>query len=88
VALLVAIIADKEHGGSCVVSGDWFCVNAFGRNLASVAMKMFPHKIYFMKKSELCTFNMICKDIAAVNCVTNQYNEISFSSAVKSHELQ
>jgi hypothetical protein len=34
-----------------------------GRNLASVAMKMFSHLIYFIKKFyTFCTFNMICKD--------------------------
>jgi hypothetical protein len=30
-------------------SGGRFCVGAFGRNLASVAMKMFAHLIYFKR---------------------------------------
>jgi hypothetical protein len=31
-------------------SGGRFCVGAFGRNLASISVKMFSHVIYFMKK--------------------------------------
>jgi hypothetical protein len=33
-----------------VESGGLFCDGAFGRNLASVAVKMFSHSIYFIKK--------------------------------------
>jgi hypothetical protein len=32
-------------------SGGWFCVAAFGRNLASVTLKMFPHEVCFIKNS-------------------------------------
>jgi hypothetical protein len=50
-------------------SGGLFCVGAFGRNLASVAVKMFSHLIYFLKKFyKCCTFNAICRDNAATNC--------------------
>jgi hypothetical protein len=52
-------------------SGGWFCVGAFGRNLASVTMKMFSHLIHFIKKFyKFCTFNTICKDNAAINYIT------------------
>jgi hypothetical protein len=40
------------HGGVwlSLESGGRFCIGAFGRNLASVAVKMFSHLIYFIKK--------------------------------------
>jgi hypothetical protein len=41
-------------------SGSRFCVSAFGRNLASVAVKIFTHFIYFIKKFyTFCIFNVI-----------------------------
>jgi hypothetical protein len=50
VATLVARNAKEamvESGGVCVwrESGGRFCVGAFGMNFASVAVKMFSHKI-------------------------------------------
>jgi hypothetical protein len=40
--------------------GDRFCVGAFGKTLASVAVKMFSHLIYLIKTFyKLCTFNEI-----------------------------
>jgi hypothetical protein len=39
-------------------SGGRFYVDAFGRNLASVAVKEFSHLTYFTKNA---TFNVICK---------------------------
>jgi hypothetical protein len=52
-----------------------FCVSAFGRNLPSVAVKMFSHLIYFFFKKfyKFCTFSAICKDNAAINCITVQH---------------
>jgi hypothetical protein len=49
-----------------------FCVGAFGRNLASVAVKMFSHLIYFIKIFyKRCSSSAICKDdAAAINCIT------------------
>jgi hypothetical protein len=38
-------LTECTFGGS-LESGGRFCVGAFGRNLASVAVKMFPHLIY------------------------------------------
>jgi hypothetical protein len=38
-------LAESEFGGS-LESGGWFCVDAFGRNLTSVTVKMFSHLIY------------------------------------------
>jgi hypothetical protein len=53
----------------------WVCVCAFGRNQASVAVKMFSHLMYFIKKFYRCTFNVICKDNAAIKmyyCLTQK----------------
>jgi hypothetical protein len=36
--------------GRSLESEGRFCAGAFGRNLASVAVKMFSHLIYFTKK--------------------------------------
>jgi hypothetical protein len=50
-----------------------FCVGAFRRNLTSVAVKMFSQLIYFIKKFyTFCTFNAICKDNVAINCIIVQ----------------
>jgi hypothetical protein len=35
--------------GRSLESGGWFCVGAFGRNLASVVMMFFSHLIHFLK---------------------------------------
>jgi hypothetical protein len=35
--------------GGSLESGCRFCVDAFGMNLVSVAVKMFSHLIYFVK---------------------------------------
>jgi hypothetical protein len=46
-----------------LASGGRFCVAAFGRNLASVAVKMFSHLIWFIQKFyKFCTFCAISKD--------------------------
>jgi hypothetical protein len=53
-----------SRGCGCAYGGVWrslesggrFCVGAFGRSLASVAVKMFSHLIYFIKKFyKFCT---------------------------------
>jgi hypothetical protein len=62
-------------GGVCVwrESGGRFWVSAFGRNLALIAVEMFSHLIQFIKKFyKFCIFNAICKDNAAINCITVQ----------------
>jgi hypothetical protein len=51
--------------GVCLQSGDIFYVDAFGRDLASVVIKMASRLIYFIKKLYTSTFNAICKDNAA-----------------------
>jgi hypothetical protein len=62
------------------------CVCAFGRSLASVALKMFSHVIYFVKKCyKCCTLNAICKDNAAINCVNVQQNKGPFPSTLTGH---
>jgi hypothetical protein len=59
-----------------------FGVSALGSNLASVAVKMFSHLIYFIyiyiyiyiqKVYKYCTVNAICKDKAAIQCITIQH---------------
>jgi hypothetical protein len=63
-------LAESAFGGS-LESGARFCVGAVGRNLTSVAVKMFSCLIYFIKKFyKFCTLNAICKDNAAINCLT------------------
>jgi hypothetical protein len=63
-------------GAWIVESGGRFCVGVFGRNLASVAVKMFSHLIYFFQTFyKFCTFNVICKDNAAMNCITVQHTQ-------------
>jgi hypothetical protein len=56
-------------------SGDRFCIGAFGRNLASVAVKVFSHLIYFIKIYKFCTFNAICNQNAEINCITVQHKK-------------
>jgi hypothetical protein len=77
-------------GGVCVLreSGGRFCVGAFGRNLASVAVKMFSHLIYSKNKFyTLCAFNAICQNYAAINCITFQHKKVSIPSTLTSHTL-
>lgn len=48
----------------------------FGRNLASVALKMFSHLIYLkMKFYTLRIFNAICRDNTTINFVTVQHKK-------------
>jgi hypothetical protein len=62
-------------------SGSRFCVVAFGRNMASVAVKFFSHMIYFIKVFYKCyTLSAIREDNAAVNYVTVEHR-------VRSHRL-
>jgi hypothetical protein len=49
-------------------------VLAFCTNLASAALKMFSYLIYVKNKFyKFCIFNAICKENAAVNCITVQH---------------
>jgi hypothetical protein len=69
-------LAESAFGWS-LESGGLFCVGAFGRNLASVAVKMCSHSIHFINKfDKFCTFNMICKGNAAINCITLQHKKV------------
>jgi hypothetical protein len=55
-----------------------FCVGAFGRDVALVAVKMFSHLIDFVKKfCKCCAFDAICKVDAAINCITVQHKDRS-----------
>jgi hypothetical protein len=69
-------LSESVFGGS-LESGGWYCVGAFGRNLASVAAKMFLHLIYFIKTFyTFCTLNAIHKINAAINCITVQHKNV------------
>jgi hypothetical protein len=41
-------LAESAFGGSLESDGR-YCVSAFGKNMASVVVKMFSHLIYFIK---------------------------------------
>jgi hypothetical protein len=80
-------LAESAFGGS-LESSSQFCVGAFGRNLASVTVKMFSHIVYFIKKFyKFCTFNAICIDNTAINCITVQHKKVSFMSTLMGHKL-
>jgi hypothetical protein len=69
----------RGYGGvwRSLESGGRFCAGAFGRNLASVVAKMFSHLILFKNKFyKFGTFNAICKDNAAINCITVRFKKI------------
>jgi hypothetical protein len=51
---------------------------AFGRNLASVPVKMFLQIFYIINEFyKCCTLDAICKDNAAIHCIT-QFNTERF----------
>jgi hypothetical protein len=90
VATLVARNANEALVGSAfgggLESGGRFCVGAFGRNLASVAVKMFSYLVHFENKFKtFCSFNAIYKDNAAINCITVQHKKGSFPSTLTGH---
>jgi hypothetical protein len=64
----------RSYFGS-LESGGQICVGAFGRNLYLVAVKVFSQSIYFIKKFYRRTFNAICKDTPAINCITVQHRK-------------
>jgi hypothetical protein len=45
--------------GRSLDTGGRFFVGAFGRNLASVAVKMFSHLIYFIKSTNVLRFQVL-----------------------------
>jgi hypothetical protein len=68
-------------------SGGRFCVGVFGRNLASVAVKMFPHLILLFKTiRKFCTLNVICKTNDII-CITVKHREGLFPSTFNGHAL-
>jgi hypothetical protein len=50
-------LAESAFSGS-LESGGWFCVVAFGTNMASVDVKMFSRLIY-KRFYEVCTYSAI-----------------------------
>jgi hypothetical protein len=62
-------LAESAFGYS-LESGGQYCIGVFGRNMASVAEKMYSSLIFFIKKCHKCTFNTINKNNAAINFIT------------------
>jgi hypothetical protein len=59
--------------------GGQFCVTAFGRKLATDAVKTFSHIIYFITTFyKLCTFSAIYEDDAAINCFAVEHKTIRY----------
>jgi hypothetical protein len=57
----------KTACGGSLESGGRVCAGAFGRNLASVTVKMFSHLIYVLQKFyKFYIFNAISKDNVAI----------------------
>jgi hypothetical protein len=78
-------MAESAFGGSLELGGR-FCVGAFGRNLASVAVKTFPHTIYFIKRFyKFCILNLIRKDNVAINYITLQHKRVSSPLTLTGH---
>jgi hypothetical protein len=92
--MVATLVATNEmvfmvgSGGVCFASfcsfklGRQFCVGAFGRSMASVAVKLFSCVIYFKKKFyKYCTFNEIFQDNVAnilYYCSTQKFIPINF----------
>lgn len=64
----------------CLVYGAQFCVGAFVRNPASVAVNVFSILICIAKFYEVCSFNAILEDNAAINCINVRDRKDLFSS--------
>jgi hypothetical protein len=65
------MMAPVVGSGGSLESGGRFCVGAFGRNVFSVAVKVFSHLIYFTKKFyNFRNLNAVFKDNAAINYFT------------------
>jgi hypothetical protein len=56
-------------------SGSRFCIGAFSRNPASVAVKVFSHLILFKKLYKFCSFNAICRGTAAIDFITVEHKK-------------
>jgi hypothetical protein len=65
-------LAESSFGGS-LESGGRFYVSAFGKNLASVSVKMFTQLIYFIK--EFCSLCRLLSMRFTINCITVQHTE-------------
>jgi hypothetical protein len=66
---VVALMVGSDEGWSVKLGGR-FCFSAFGRNLASVTVKLFSHLIYVIMKFYIYyTYRAICKDNPAKNRV-------------------
>jgi hypothetical protein len=79
VAILVARnanegLAKSAPGGSLESGGRLLSLHL--EETATVAVKMFSHLIYFVKKYKFCIFNAIFNDNAATNYITVQHKKV------------
>jgi hypothetical protein len=67
----------RKRGYGGAYGGVWRTLRLVGVwNQASAALKNSSHLIYSLKKFyKCCTFNAICKDSAAINCITVQHEK-------------
>jgi hypothetical protein len=64
------------------------CVGACGRNMTSTGEKKLTYLIYFIKLFyKFCTFNVICNDNSAINCITVHHKKVSLLSTLMGHTL-
>jgi hypothetical protein len=71
-------LAESAYRVRNLESRDRFCVGASTRNMTSVAVNMYSNFVYVIKRDfyKLCTFNAMCKDNAAINCIFFNTNEV------------
>jgi hypothetical protein len=76
---MAAVRVQRGYGGAYrwvwrrLESGGRSYIAEFGRNLASVAVKMFTYLTYFMQTFYKCAFNAIFKENAAINYIGVQH---------------
>jgi hypothetical protein len=57
--------------------------SGFSRREDVFTFNLLKNKLY-----KLCTFNAICKDNAAINCITVQHKKVSLPSTITGHMLR
>jgi hypothetical protein len=88
VVLTAGFCSLRLDGGWRLESTGRLSVSAFGTDLATVALKMFSHLIYFIKKfNKFCTFRAISENNAETDCISVQHKKDSFPSTSTGHTL-
>jgi hypothetical protein len=61
---------------------------ACGRNMTSTGEKKLTYLIHYIKPFyKFCTFNVICNDNSAINCITVHHKKVSLQSTLMGHTL-